>query len=334
MVTLKDVAKIAGVSASTVSLVINKKRFVEEKTKIKILKALKELDYHPNILAKSLQTGRSYIIGLVVSDITNPFYPEVVRGVELRSVNKGYDTFLCNTDYNPKRTNAVVNRLIEKKVDGTIIMTLERDDNLLVKLTSNKIPVVLLDWDKTGPLISNIREDFATGLKGAIDHLVGLGHRDLAFISGPLRFKTSENRKNTFTSLIRDYSGKLNNPVIIEEDFKTSGGESAAEKILGLPHPPTAIIASNDLMAIGLIKKLKEKGYRVPDDFSVIGFNDIMLSSYIDPPLTTINVPRYRIGQIAWNLLYSMIRSKDKIGSEETADTILVVRGSTGKAKK
>ena len=334
MVTLKDVARVAGVSASTVSLVINKKRYVEEETKIKVLKAIKELDYHPNILAKSLQTGKSYIIGLIVSDITNPFFPEIVRGVELRSVNKGYDTFLCNTDYNPKRTAAVVNRLIEKKVDGTIIITLEKDDNLLVKLTSNKIPVVLLDWDKTGPLVSNIKENFTNGLKEAIDHLVKLGHHNITFISGPLKFKTAENRKNTFLALLKEYSGKINKPAIIEEDFKVRGGESAAEKILDLPHLPTAIIASNDLMAIGLIKKLKEKGFKVPDDFSVIGFNDIMLSSFIDPPLTTINVPRYRIGQIAWNLLYALIQSKNKMGTEEIVNTILVVRGTTGKAKE
>ena len=334
MVTLKDVAKVAGVSASTVSLVINKKRFVEQDTKLRVLKAIKDLDYHPNMLAKYLQTGKSYIIGLVVSDITNPFFPEIVRGVELRSVNKGYDTFLCNTDYNPKRTTAVVNRLIEKKVDGAIIMTLERDRNLLEKLTVNKIPVVLFNWERTGQLVSNIKEDFDTGLKEAISHLAGLGHRSIAFISGPLRFTTAQNRKNAFLSILKDYPARIKAPFIIEENFKVDGGESAAEKILSLSEPPTAIIASNDLMAIGTIRKLKEKGYSIPDDFSVVGFNDIMLSSFVDPPLTTINVPRYRMGQIAWNLLYKLISDRDKMGSEQTVDAMLVVRGTTGKVKK
>ena len=331
MVTIIDVAKMAGVSATTVSHVINKTRFVEDITKKKVLHAIKELDYYPNIIAKSLQTGKSYTVGLIVSDITNPYFPEIVRGVEIEAIKKGYDIFLSNTDYNLKKRSSIVKRLIEKKMDGAIIMTLETDNSLVSYIASKKIPVVLLDWGIVDYYISNIKEDYEKGIEEAITYLIEMGHKNLAFISGPLNFKTLNNRKEALISVFKKFSGNINSPFIVEGDLKVTGGEAAAEQILRLPEIPTAIISVNDLMAMGVIRRIIDEGLKVPEDISVIGFNDIMLSSFFEPPLSTIGIPRYMIGQTAWKMLYKLMNSKDKMGTEQIIDTYFVARETTGK---
>jgi LacI family transcriptional regulator len=332
LATIKDVAEKSGVSTSTVSHVINNTRFVTEETRLSVLKAIDELNYYRDVRARGLATGKTHIIGLIVSDITNPFFPELIRGAETLATQQGYDVFLCNTDYDPERTSSLVRRLIEKKVDGAIIMTTEMEYALIASLTSKKIPVVLLDWGITDILVSNIKENFHKGIGEAIDHLVQLGHRNIAFISGPLNMKTAKTRRDAFLSLIKKYTSAVEEPIIVEGDWKISGGELAAEKILNTPNHPTAILASNDLMAIGAMRKIKEVGLQIPKDISIIGLDDIFLASVVDPPLTTINLPRYEIGKIAWNMLNYLMQNKDEIGKEEIVDTNLTVRGTTRKA--
>jgi len=327
---MKDVAEIAGVSYTTVSHVVNKSRFVEEWTKKRVLAAIKELDYHPNILARGFKTGKSYTIGLIVSDITNPFFPEIIRGVEAEAFSSNYGILLSSTNYDHKKTSLLVNRLIEKKVDGAIIATLEADFLLSSYLASNKIPVVLLDWGITDYLISNIKENYTTGMEQAINHLMKLGHKNIAFVSGPANFKSVTNRKEAFISIANSYLDKISKLTIIEENLRISGGEAAADKILSLPSLPTAVITSSDLIAIEFIRRIKGVGLNVPGDISVIGFNDIFLATFIEPPLTTIGVPRYQIGQLAWKLMNQFIKSKNKKGREEAVDTSLVIRGTTG----
>ena len=329
MTTIKDVAIRAGVSTSTVSHVINNTRYVSDETSAKVMEAIQKLNYYQNSKAKGLVTGRSHIIGLVVSDITNPFFPELVSGVEKNAIKQGFDVFLFNTDYDSERAAVITRRLIEQKVDGVIIMTTEIEYGLVNKLTSSEIPLVLLDWGVIDKLVSNIKENFETGIYEAINHLVELGHRRIAFISGPLRLKTANTRKEAFLTSMSKYQGVVLEPVIVEGDFKIEGGESAATKILESAKLPTAILAANDLMAIGAIKGIKNKGLRVPNDISVIGLDDIFIASKMDPPLTTINLPRYQIGEMAWGLLHSLILNNTERGREEAIDTRLVIRGTT-----
>ena len=329
MITIKDVASKAGVSASTVSHVINNTRYVSEETSAKVLETIKKLNYYQNSQAKGLVTGKSHIIGLVVSDITNPFFPELVRGVEKNAIQHGYEVFLFNTDYDSRRAAIITRKLIEQKVDGIIIMTTEIEIGLVNNLTSVAIPLVLLDWGITGNLVSNIKENFMVGIDEAINHLVELGHKEIAFISGPLNLKTAITRKEAFLTSLNKYQGILTDPVIIEGDFKIEGGELAVTQILSSRKLPTAIFAANDLMAIGAINRIKNRGLRVPHDISVIGLDDIFIASKIDPPLTTINLPRYEIGKMAWRLLHRLIQNKMGGGREEVVDTRLVVRGST-----
>jgi len=327
--TIKDVASKAGVSASTVSHVINNTRYVSEETSSKVLEAIRDLNYYQNTQAKSLITGKSNIIGLVVSDITNPFFPELVGGVEKGAMQQGFDVFLFNTDYDSERTAIITRRLIEQKVDGVIIMTTEIEYGLVNILTSNAIPLVLLDWGITDNLVCNIKENFMTGIDEAINHLVELGHREIAFISGPLKLKTAITRKEAFLASICKYQGIVTNPIIIEGDFKIEGGELAATRILSSGKFPTAILASNDLMAIGAIKGIRKRGLRIPQDISIIGLDDIFIASNMEPPLTTINLPRYQIGEMAWRLLHGLISNETEMRKEEVVDTRLVVRGTT-----
>jgi len=332
VITIKDVASKAGVSASTVSHVINNTRYVREETTAKVVEAIQELNYYQNSQAKSLVTGKSHIIGLIVSDITNPFFPELVSGVEKNAIRQGFDVFLFNTDYDSERAAIITRRLIEQKVDGVIIMTTEIEFGLVNNLTSSAIPLVLLDWGITDSLVSNIKENFTIGIDEAISHLVELGHKEIAFISGPLNLKTAITRKEAFLTSLSKYQGIMAEPIIIEGDFKIEGGELAVTQILSSRKIPTAILAANDLMAIGAIKGIKNQGLRVPHDISVIGLDDIYIASKMDPPLTTINLPRYKIGEIAWSLLHSLILNKNGPGREEAIDTRLVVRGTTARS--
>lgn len=331
MITIKDVANKAGVSASTVSHVINNTRYVSEETSTKVLDAIKELNYYQNTQAKSLVTGKSYIIGLVVSDITNPFFPELVRGVEKNAIQQGFDVFLFNTNYDSDRAAIIARRLIEQKVDGVIVMTTEIEYGLVNKLTASEIPLVLLDWGITDRLVSNIKENFMTGIDEAIGHLVELGHREIAFISGPLKLKTAKTRKEAFLSSMHKYREVVMEPLIIEGDFKVEGGEHAIDEMLSAAKPPTAILASNDLMAIGAIRGIKKRGLRIPQDISIIGLDDIFIASNLEPPLTTINLPRYEMGKIAWKLIHDLIQNKSNGGNEEVIETKLVVRGTTSR---
>lgn len=328
MATIKDVAARAGVSVSTVSHVINKTRFVSDDMTLKVMDAVEKLNYYQNAKARGLVTGKSKIVGLIVSDITNPFFPELVRGVEKSAHLHGYEVFLSNTDYDADRIAILVRRLIEQKVDGVIILTTEMEQSLITKLTENQIPVVLLDWGLTDYLVSNIKENFEVGIEQAIKHLVELGHKDIAFISGPLKLKTAVTRKEAFLAAISKYEKLLGEPIIVEGDFRIEGGEMAVSTILSNNRRPTAIFASNDLMAIGAIKGIKSIGLKIPDDISVIGLDDIFIASHMDPPLTTVNLPRYQIGKTAWKLLYSLIANKQESGIEEVIETSLIVRGT------
>jgi len=333
VITIKDVALKAGVSISTVSHVINNTRYVKADTSVKVLNAIKELNYFQNTQARSLVTGKSKIIGLVVSDITNPFFPELIQGVEKSAIQDGFDIFLFNTNYDSERTAIITRRLIEQKVDGVIIMTTEIEYNLVELLTSNGIPVVLLDWGITDQLVSNIKEDFTVGIEEAIKHLVELGHKEIAFISGPLKLKTAITRKDAFIEAMYKYRDVINELLIYEGDFKIEGGEAAVDEMMRNSKLPTAILASNDLMAIGAIKAIKKRGYKVPQDISVIGLDDIFIASNLEPSLTTVNLPRYKIGKTSWKLIRDHVVNNIKDGKEVVIETKLIIRETTSIVK-
>ncbi|MEJ7712669.1 MAG: LacI family DNA-binding transcriptional regulator [Pyrinomonadaceae bacterium] len=227
---IKDVAREAGVSTATVSHVINKTRYVSEETRNKVRGAIERCNYYPNALARGLASGRSHMIGLIVSDIANPFFPELVKSIEEAAFERGYDVLLSNTSYNAERTSNYVRRIIERQVAGVALMTSELDLALIDELARRKVSVVFLDLGSAGERMSNVIVDYCVGIEEAIKHLVELGHKDVSYVGGPRHLRSANKRLEAFRESIARYLPKLQAPHILEGDFKIDGGRLAARE--------------------------------------------------------------------------------------------------------
>lgn len=331
---IKDVANLAGVSTATVSHVINNTRFVREETRQKVLAAIAEANYTPNAHARSLAAGYSRTFGLIVSDVANPFFPELVKSIQRRAADAGYDLILANTNYDERLTVSCVERMLQQKVRGVAIMTSEMDVSLIERLKGAEVAVVYLDLGPVGPHTSNINVDYESGVRAGVTHLLDLGHRRIAYVGGPRHLKSAERRRASFAEIMERYKHTLHTkPVVIESDFTAEGGVRAATEFLGLAERPTAIFSGNDLMAIGVLGELRRAGVRVPDEVSVVGFDDISFAELTDPPLTTIAFPRADIGSAAIEALMHTISADGAVGREFRVATSLVVRESAGPAR-
>jgi LacI family transcriptional regulator len=331
MSSIKDIASEAGVSTATVSHVINKTRFVSDEVRARVLKAIELHDYYPNAHARSLASGSSQILGLVISDIANPFFPELVKSIEAAAYEQGYDVVLSNTNYDAERTSHYVRRFIERKVAGVAVMTSEMDKSLIDELARREVPVVFLDSGEAGLHMSNLRVGYAEGIKQAILHLVELGHRNVAFICGLPHLHSAKRRLEAFQQTMRTVLPDAPEQ-IYQGDFRMEGGRRAALEILAA-ELPTAVIAANDLMAFGAISEFRRAGLNVPSDISVVGFDDIAFSPLIEPPLTTVNLPLGELGKMAVEALVTTISSPTQHGIELPISTRLVIRNSTAAAR-
>ncbi|HEY0078636.1 MAG TPA: LacI family DNA-binding transcriptional regulator [Pyrinomonadaceae bacterium] len=332
MSSIREVARTAGVSTATVSHVINNTRFVSEEVRARVLEAVELCGYYPNAHARSLASGRSQIIGLLISDIANPFFPELVKSIETAAYEHGYDVVLSNTNYDAERTSHYVRRLIERKVAGVALMTSELDPALIDELARQKVSVVFLDLGEPDLHMSNLCVDYATGIEEAVSHLVALGHRDIAFISGPEHLRSVARRLEAFRDALKGYLPHA--PLrIYQGDFQLEGGQRAAREILDAgSRRPTAIIAANDMMALGALAEFREAGLEVPRDISIVGFDDVAFAALANPPLTTICLPRDELGRRAVEALFETISHPEQKGVEIHIPTHLVMRGSTAAA--
>jgi LacI family transcriptional regulator len=331
--TIKDVAKRAGVGIATVSRALHGHPQVNAETAARVLAAAEELGYRPNTNAQSLVSGRSRMLGLVVSDITNPFFPELIQGFEDVALRNAYDVFVASTNYDPARTALCVRRMIERKVDGVAVMTSEVDPSLTDTFSRRKVPLVFLDVGKVAKGVSNIRVDYRQGIIEAVEHLNALGHRHIGFISGPLRLKSACERRDAFLQLLGGRPGGGRGDLLIEEgDHKVDGGRSAMLRLLDRAPHLTAVLASNDLTAIGALRGIRQSGLRVPEDISVVGFDDIQMAEFTEPPLTTVRLLRTGVASLACEALMQSIRTGGT-GAEFRLATSLVVRASTALAR-
>jgi DNA-binding LacI/PurR family transcriptional regulator len=330
MVNYNDIAKLAKVSPTTVSHVINETRFVMPETKRKVIEVMKKLKYQPNLLARSLATGKTHTIGLVISDIRNPFYPELVQGVEELAVKNGYNVFLCNTDYDIEKGLKSIGALIKRKIDGIIVASSQVGSSIINQLMDTDVNFVLVDWGKRNVGVDSLYFDYRVGIAEAIAHLVSLKHSNIYFISGPKTLKTAKIRIRNFIDVVEKYSDNNLNYKILEGDHKMEGGFRAAQKILKEKILPTAVVCSNDLTAIGAMKAFKARGIKVPDNMSIIGLDNIALTEIVSPTLTTIELERYRIGKTSMELLLNRIKDKKLPKQTRIFKTKLIVRESTG----
>lgn len=326
---IQEVARKAGVSTATVSRTINGSEKVAPKTAERVRRAIEQLSYVPNTNARALGSGRSRLYGLIISDITNPFFPELVRSFEDAAVEQGQEIVIANTGYNPKRTEICVQRMLERKVDGVAIMTSEMPRPLIERLRSSRIPMVFLDTGTPGPGASNILINYASGVDAAVVHLVELGHKLIGFISGPMSLASARTRRDAFLTSMKRNGIALHEQFFVEGNHRIDGGHSAMQKLLKEKKRPTAILSSNDLMAIGAIGAIRENGLDVPRDFSVIGFDDIEISASISPALTTVRLPRTEIANRAFRALYAASHDEDFHGREYRILPELVLREST-----
>jgi LacI family transcriptional regulator len=326
---IQEVAKRAQVSTATVSRTINGSDKVKSKTAEKVRRAIEALNYFPNTNARALGSGRSRLYGLIISDITNPFFPELVKSFEDTAVLHGLEVIVSNTSYMAARAESCVQRMIGRKVDGVAIMTSELEKKLLERLKNNGIPLVFLDTGTVGTDTSNVLVNYPKGIDEAVEHVLGLGHRTIGFISGPLTLPSARARREAFLASLKHAGIELKKNLIVEGNHRIDGGRMAMEQLLQLKERPTAILASNDLTAIGAIGSIHQHHLRVPQDISVVGFDDIEISASLYPPLTTVRLSRTQIADRAFHALFSANREPGSKGAEYIVQPELVVRETT-----
>ena len=328
---IKEVAIRAGVSVSTVSHVINRTRFVADETVARVERAVAELGYSPNRAARALAHGSSNLVGLIISDISNPFFPDVVRGFEEDAVSRGWDFFLMNTNYDTIRMEHCVDRMIAQRVKGVAIMTSEFQKGLVDRLRDNAIPVVALDLGTADPFVSNISIDYEDGIRQATEHLAAMGHRSIGFICGSDRLRSHFRRRLAFESNAKKLGMAFK---VISGDVSDAAGETAVDSLLAGPKPATAIMTASDLIAFGVLRRLHTLKRRVPQQISVVGFDDIFFASITQPALTTIAIGRRDLGKMAVGALHRLSIDPARSGSGYQLFSRLVVRQSTGPRAK
>ena len=327
---IKEVARLAKVSTATVSRTINGSDKVTAVTAERVRRAIETLKFYPNTNARALGSGRSSLYGLIISDITNPFFPELVKSFEDVAVQFGQEVLIANTNYDPHRMELCVSRMLQRKVDGVAIMTSEMDDHLIEELNSRRIPLVFLDTGTPQKGISNIAVDYAAGVDAAVEHLSSLGHTSIAFISGPMSLASARVRRRAFMNSLKRKGLTLDRNLIEEGNHRMDGGQEAMARLLHKGLHPTAVLASNDMTAIGAMGAIFEHGLKIPRDISVIGFDDIEISAFTQPPLTTVRLSRPEIAKMAFHALYNNRDNSPAKGAEYTIQPALVERKSTG----
>lgn len=327
--TLKDVAKLAGVAPSTVSGVLNGTTRVREKTRLRVMQAVKELNYRPNHVARSLRLQGTKTLGLVIPSITNPFYPAIARGVEDVANTYGYSVLLGNTDRTPKKEQKYIETLLDKQVDGLILADSQVSDALILEMAERpRIAIVMMNRGIESSNVDEIWVDFRGAAIQMTEHLIEAGHRRIAFIAGPRNVWRSEERLRGYQEALTRHQIDLDKSLIIRGEFDHQSGYEAGEELLKQKDRFSAIFASNDLMAIGCMTALQDNGVSIPGDISVVGFDDIELAFFVRPKLSTVYQPNYEMGAAAVRMMMERIQGERNVKTRQELATRVVTRES------
>ncbi len=326
--TIRDVAKAAGVSTATVSNVLNKRGKVGRRTQGLVLSTVKRLGYLPNIHARRLASRDNRTLGIIVSDIVNPFFPEVIMSFLARTRQLGYETILSETNYVPRRTQEAARRMMAHSVGGVAIMTSEFSARLINELARRKIAVTFLDLGPARGYVSTLRIDYDSGIEQIAKYLYQQGHRTIAFVAGRPKLKSNEARLEAYERSMQALG--LKPGPILHGDLRFEGGLAAGLAIAQMSPRPTAVMAVNDLTAVGVMKGLTSAGLRIPQDISVTGFDRTRLAEYSIPSITTVDIHRDLLGQMAADALHALCRSPNPQGREYEISAELVVGNSSG----
>ena len=330
--SLEEVAKRARVSSATVSRVLNNLDVVKSSTRARVMKAVAELNYHPNLHARTLAGGQSRTLGMVVSNMENPFFFDVFQTLETDAHARGYEVVAANTGYQPERLVSSIRLMMGRRVAGLAIIVSEMDSALKTELAQGNMPVVFYDVGATGKKSTNIRVNYRKGIEKIVQYLHNLGHTRMAYIGHHAKLAPLDERKNAFLETVARHSPHLE--VTTEADADgPEGGRKAARQLLASGFTPTAIICVNDFTAIGVLRELRDQGLRVPQDVSVTGFDNIKLSEFCYPALTTVHIPREHIGHSVFESLVSDPGHPTTPNREILIDPEFLVRDSTGVAR-
>jgi len=333
MVNIKDVAKLAGVAPITVSRVMNNSGSVNPATRERVQKAIDELHYVPNILAQSLRSKQTHTIALLLSDITNPFWTTIARGVEDAAAEKGFHTILCNTDEDSKKEATYLNLLLQRRVDGIIIAPTTNDKLRLTALKRHQLPCVLIDRRVDGFKSDVVCGDSWGGAELLTEHLINLGHRHIALVNGPSSISSAVERAEGYRAALCKHHLPIEEELFIQGEFKQASGYQMVKRLIECELQPTAIFAANNLIAVGALQALREMGLRVPDDMALVCFDDIPYASAIEPFLTVVAQPAYEMGKTAAALLMERLAATRNIRTREVVlAPELIVRQSCGQA--
>lgn len=327
--TMRDVAERAGVSVSTVSHVINNTRAVSDESRQRVTQAMEELGYKPNALARSLRRRKTNTLGMIVPDSANPFFAEVARAIEDASFAQNYSVILCNSEGDLEKQQAYTDVLIENRVAGILFVAAGVSTELVNDLGRRRVPLVVVDREVPGVAVDTVLTNHAQGGRLATQHLIDLGHRRIACISGNSDVSPSAERVTGYRETLEKNDLFYDERLVVKGDFQYESGYEATRHLLMMEKPPTAIFACNDLMAVGCISAARELGLRVPNDLSVVGFDDVRLASFTNPPLTTIVQPKVEIGTLATKMLLERLANLDAPPRFKRLDTRICIRRST-----
>jgi LacI family transcriptional regulator len=335
---MDDVARAARVSKQTISAVINNKSGISEKTRVRVRQIIARMDYQPNMLAGSLRAQRSFTVGVVVPSITNPFYPELLRGIEDEAQQHGYSVLLCNSDENPEKELNYLHLLRRHRIAGIIVATLKVNalwEEARDKLAASGVPIVeLLGKSRPDGKVVHVIVDDEDGFVKATTHLLDLGHDRIGMIMPP-NITTGEGgpRVAGFVKAHALQKKKVAPELLASGGWHVQDGKNGAATLMKLPLPPTAIVAANDMVAIGAITKLKELNRRVPEDIAVVGYDNIAITEWYDPSITTVDQPRYELGRRAMQAVLKRLENPNGQAETVKLETSLVVRRSSGGLK-
>jgi LacI family transcriptional regulator len=336
MPDIRTVAAVAKVSIATVSRTINGSPLVSERLSKRVWQAIKQLNYFPNTHARTLVSGRSRLLGIIVENITNPFFPELIQSFEQIAVAHGYEILVSSSNSDPALLTTCVRRMLERKVEGVAVMTFGEEESVLDQLTHRNVPIVLAEFKLDDPKASTILLDYSTGMRAAVNHLAELGHKHIAFLAGPHSLHSALTRENDFRTAMQQAGLPLEKRYVIECDHTLKGGMAGFEKLWAFESRPTAVVCSNDLTAIGVLRAAYAKRLRLPEDLSVIGLDDIAFTEFTLPPLTTIRLSRIELARAAFEALRAQAEDGDNpnLQREYLVSTSLEVRESTATPRK
>jgi LacI family transcriptional regulator len=333
-IIMDHVARAAGVSKQTVSAVINNKSGISEKTRARIRKIIARLDYQPNLLASSLRGQSSFTIGVLIPSITNPFYPELIRGIEDEAQRHGYSLFLCNSDEDPEKEVNYLQLLRRHRIAGLFAGTINEHPawtQALENLAAQGVSIVLLlGASRPSEKITLITTDDQEGFVKVTSHLLDLGHDRIGMIMPPLTPTGEHPRVTGFVQAHALRRKKVEPELLVHGGWHVTEGQEGAVQLMRLPVPPTAIVAPNDMAAIGAITKLKEMNLKVPDDVAIVGYDNVSIARWYDPPLTTVDQPRYQMGERAMQELLKRFENPSAPAEVVEFETSLIIRHSSG----